>query len=237
MRRHVAFYVHHHGRGHTTRTRAVLDELDVPATVLTSVPGPPGTFGDAEVVPLPRDDEAAEAGVAVPCPAQLHYAPIGVAGLRERSATITRVLAERAPAALVVDVSAEVAQLARLAGTPTVVVRQHGARWDAAHRAAYDGAVGLLAPFGPELEEPDVPDDVLARTVHVGGLGRVPTIEDGARERARHVLGWRAHQVGVVVLVGRGATARRPRTWPRRPQPPPAPAGRWWAPCARPSPG
>lgn len=205
MRRHVAFYVHHQGRGHTTRARALIDALELPATVLTSVDdADPATFGDAQVVRLPPDDGDGHDPVGVPLPRQLHYAPVGVPGLRERMATITRVLADLDPAVLVVDVSSEVAQLARLMGVPTVVVRQHGARWDRAHRAAYEGAVGLLAPFGRELEEPDVPTAVRRRTVHVGGLGRftAPPLETPGQVRP----GRGASEDGrmVVLLRGRG---------------------------------
>nr|WP_274387503.1 glycosyltransferase [Salsipaludibacter albus] len=99
-------------------------------------------------------------------------------------------------------------------GVPTVVVRQHGARWDAGHRAAYDGAVALLAPFGPELEEPDVPERVRRRTWYAGGLGRtLPGTSDPddrsrrsrtTRATARHRLGWDAATTGVALLLGRG---------------------------------
>lgn len=205
MRRHVALYVHHQGRGHTTRARALVDALALPTTVLTSVDDPaPDLYGDAHVVHLARDDGDGHDPVGVPLPPQLHYAPIDVPGLRERTATITRVLADVDPAVMVVDVSSEVAQLARLMGVPTVVVRQHGARWDRAHRAAYDGAMGLLAPFGPELEEPDVPPAVRRRTVYVGGLGRRSGSAPRRREQVRRRLGWSADERVVVLLRGRG---------------------------------
>lgn len=209
MRRHVAFYVHHHGRGHVSRTRALLDQLVLPATVLTSATVEDATFGDVEVVRLPLDTGVPESSIELPPPAHLHYAPVGVPGLRERTALIARALADLAPALLVVDVSAEVAQLGRLAGVPTVVVRQHGARWDAAHLAAYDGAVGLLAPFGPELEEPDVPPLVRARTFYAGGFGRPPA-RDVDREAVRRDLGWDRDDQGVVVLLGVGGDGPRP---------------------------
>lgn len=205
MRRHVAVYVHHQGRGHVTRARALVDALDLPTTVLTSVDDAvPDLFGAARVVRLPRDDGDGHDPVGVPLPPQLHYAPVGVPGLRERTAAITHVLAEVDPAVLVVDVSSEVAQLARLMGVPTVIVRQHGARWDPAHLAAYEGAVGLLAPFGPELEEPDVPPAVRRRTVHVGGLGRPAVPSPGTRAQVRRRHGWSEHERLVVLLRGRG---------------------------------
>lgn len=211
----IAFYVHHHGRGHTSRARAIIDALSLPATVLTSAPTGPGTFGDASVIELPRDDGGAEiAHVPTVPPAHLHYAPLGVPGLRERTARLAGFLAEEAPALLVVDVSAEVAQLARIAGVPPVVVRQHGDRWDPAHLATYDAAVALLAPFGPELEEPDVPEAVRQRTFYAGGLSRPPpqstALLADIRDEIRGELGWRPHDRGVVVLLGSGGAGPAP---------------------------
>ncbi|MBW3619132.1 MAG: glycosyl transferase [Actinobacteria bacterium] len=211
MRRSIAFYVHHHGHGHTSRARALIDALSLPATVLTSAPAGPGTFGDASVVELPRDDgESETTDVPTGVPAHLHYAPLGIPGLRERTARLARFLADEAPAVLVVDVSAEVAQLARIAGVPPVVVRQHGTRWDPAHVAAYDAAVALLAPFGRELEEPDAPEQIRRRTFYAGGLSRpspdgsVPV--DDVRRTVRRQLGWGTHEPGVVVLRGSGGS-------------------------------
>lgn len=203
MRRRIGFYVHHHGAGHASRTRAVIDRLSVPATVLTSAPLSGDTFYGTDVVRLPLDTGKPETDADVGIPPQLHYAPVGVAGLRDRIALIARFLAEAEPALLVVDVSVEVAQLARIAGVPTVVVRQNGVRWDPPHLAAYLGSAGLLAPFGPELEEPDVPDRVRQRTFYAGGLSRRPT---SAPDRAamRRALGWTDDERAVLVLLGAG---------------------------------
>lgn len=209
MNQHVAFYVHHHGRGHVSRTQALLEELHLPATVLTSAPVDDGAFPGARVVRLPLDTGTPESTLALPPPSHLHYAPVGVPGLRERTAVIARALADVAPALLVVDVSVEVAQLARIAGVPTVIVRQHGARWDPPHVAAYEGALGLLAPFGPDLEEPDAPPMVRRRTFYASGLVRRATGE-ADREGVRRGLGWAATDRGVVVLLGSGGAGPGP---------------------------
>lgn len=204
MQRLIAFYVHHHGRGHITRTRTLLQALDSPAAVLTSAAVEPDEMAGAAFVPLPMDTPVDPDVATSPAPPHLHYAPLGVAGQRARVARIAQFVSMAAPALLVVDVSSEVAQLGRLTGTPTVVVRQHGERWDAGHRAAYDSAIELLAPFGPELEEPDVPEDVRERTFYAGGLGRVGSIEAIGRQEARRRLGWDPELPTVVVLCGRG---------------------------------
>lgn len=203
MKPHLAYYVHHHGRGHVSRARAIVSELRSPVTVLTSSRVERRWFPDADVVRLDPDTDPPETDHQPQPPAHLHYAPLGVPGLRERSAQLARFVADAAPSLFVVDVSVEVAQAVRLTGTPVVYVRQHGDRWDPPHLAAYDGACGLLAPFGAELEEPDVPQTVRAKTFYAGGFARVPhPLPD--RTRARHQLGWPQDDAVVVVLCGSG---------------------------------
>lgn len=203
MRRRVSFYVHHHGRGHRSRTAAVLRHLETPATVLTSAELGGVELGGAETLDLPLDTGAPETDADLPTPPHLHYAPVGVPGLRSRVALIAGHLADVAPSLLVVDVSAEVAQLGRLSGVPTVVVRQHGHRWDLAHLAAYAGTAGLLAPFGRAMEEPDAPGWVRRRTFYAGGLSRLSG-PFPSRDEARRRLGWETDADIVLLLRGSG---------------------------------
>ena len=74
------------------------------------------------------------------------------------------------PALFVIDVSAEIALLARIASVPAISMRMHGDRLDPGHLGAYQASVGLLAPFGAALEQPDTPDWVRAKTCYAGGL-------------------------------------------------------------------
>jgi hypothetical protein len=219
----LGYYVHHHGRGHLHRALAIVPQLRTPATVLTSLevhgcPGlaPGGTVGDDDrrdrchdVVALPMDvpagERIADAAGRLPLPPVLHYAPIGVAGLRERTAALAAWFATADPAVLVVDVSVEVALLARLGGVAPVVVRQHGDRRDPAHRAAYEGAAALLAPWARAFEDPTAPQEVRDRTWYVGGVTRSTA---GALDRAtaRERAGLGTDRPAVVVLVGAGGS-------------------------------
>lgn len=67
---------------------------------------------------------------------------------------------------MVVDVSVEVAMLARLASVPTICVRLNGKRDDAPHLEAFRGAIGLMAPFHPTLEMADTPAWIRDKTVY-----------------------------------------------------------------------
>lgn len=206
MTPHLGWYVHHHGHGHVTRARTILPQLRTPATVLTSADR---TGWPVPVVSLPLDlpsgtEATPPAPANVPLPDVLHYARIGVPGLRERVAKLTDWIARTAPSLLVVDVSVEVVLLARVAGIPVVTFRQHGDRRDPARRAAYAASTALLAPWPEHLEDPTVDLDVRARTWYVGGFSRFddrrvgprPVREEGRRE--------------VVVLHGAGGAGIAP---------------------------
>ena len=160
----IAYYVHHHGRGHWTRYAAIraaarspirsISELDRADAVLPS-DIPPGEVPGVTV----------HGGTGAPA---LHWAPDDVRTGLPRARRLLAALADWEVDTLVVDVSVEVALLGRLAGIAPIVVRQHGTRTDRAHRNAYDVATFLLAPYPAALEDPDSPDDVRARTQHVG---------------------------------------------------------------------
>ena len=199
----IGFYVHHHGRGHLSRTTAILANLHVPATVLTSGPAAEVLAGEVPVVQLPLDLHDG------PSPEGLHYAPLGSRGLRRRMADIAAWAEREGPRLLVVDVSVEVALLGRLLGLPVVVVRQHGDRRDAAHALGYAMAVSLLAPYPESLEDPTATPELRARTCYAGLFSRFDD-RDVPRDAARRHLGLQPEDRCVVVMngaAGQGSTA------------------------------
>jgi UDP-N-acetylglucosamine--N-acetylmuramyl-(pentapeptide) pyrophosphoryl-undecaprenol N-acetylglucosamine transferase len=123
------------------------------------------------VVPLPRDDAGSlirgeTAGGA------LHWAPCGDGGLRERMRAIADWIDAARPSAVVVDVSVEVATLARLFGVPVIVVAMPGARTDAPHEWVYRLADHILACWPRTLYEPAWLRPHRAKTSYVGGISR-----------------------------------------------------------------
>lgn len=167
----IGYYVHHQGRGHLSRLEAIALHLRTPVVGLSSLPKPAGWQGDW--VQLARDehpspssrDDVSALGV-------LHWAPRHHLGLSARMATLASWIARERPAAVVVDVSVEVALLARLCGTPVVVVALPGERTDRTHLAAYDLADALLAPWPAEAHAHDWPASWTSKTWCVGGLSR-----------------------------------------------------------------
>ena len=186
----IGWYAHHQGQGHVSRLTAVCAHLQTAVVGLSSLPKPIGWQGDwvrlardHDPVPTPLEDVTAH-GV-------LHWAPRRHAGLSARMATLAGWIARERPAALVVDVSVEVALLARLCGTPVVVVALPGERTDRTHLAAYDLADALLAPWPLESHATDWPESWRAKTWAVGALSRFdgrPRPPAAANRRDRRVL-------------------------------------------------
>jgi hypothetical protein len=140
----IGYYVHHHGAGHVTRALAIAEHMEAPITLFGSSLPEESHLSNVSLCHLPLDFDA---DTVVDTPAGLHYAPLAVHGLRERMGMLVDWLRSNWPCLLVVDVSVEVALLARLLGVPTVYMRQRGHRVDAAHSLAYASATRLLAPY------------------------------------------------------------------------------------------
>ncbi|GLK66749.1 glycosyltransferase [Hansschlegelia plantiphila] len=166
MKRPIGYYVHHHGAGHRRRAEAIAAQLGGRMTML-------GTgLGDAGIdLPDDRIDAGfdGEDGTSLR-PAALHYAPLRHDGVRQRAAIISGWIAREQPALMVVDVSVEVALLARLCATPTVYVRLFGSRDDAPHLEAFRSAEALLAPWPEIWEHESAPPDLRRRTSYFPGV-------------------------------------------------------------------
>jgi hypothetical protein len=104
------------------------------------------------------------------------------------------------PAALVVDVSVEVAVFGRVMGVPIVVMALPGNRSDPAHHLGYSLADAILAAWPPGLSTMDRHLQRWAeRTHHVGGLSRFAGLSTAASPHGRRRR--------VVVLQGSGGTS------------------------------
>ena len=169
-RRMIGYYVHHVGRGHLRNATCMAAALDREVTGLSSLPRPAGWQGPW--IELERDDS----GAPVRDPSahgRLHWAPVHDAGLAARMARIAEWINAARPAALVVDVSVEVAVFGRLMGVPIVVRALPGDRSDPAHQLGYSLADAVLANWPAGLG--DMARDLhpwADRTHHVGGLSR-----------------------------------------------------------------
>ena len=208
--RPIGYFLHHQGRGHAERGAAIVRALpaDRPVTLFCARPDIlPPLRGGVEVVEIPSlfeptGEERPADWIATPD--TLHCAPVGWPGIRQAMGRFASWFASADPALIVCDVSAEVAQLARICSVPHVKVLQHGDRTDPGHRAAYDGAAGLIVPCDERLAQPDWTPAMRAKSVFAGGLGVDTALPDRATARAR--LGIAPSEEVVLVLSGGGGT-------------------------------
>ena len=207
--RPVGIFVHHQGRGHAERVAALANALpdSRPVRLFSARRDifPPLREG-VEVTVIPSLFERPEGADAdmdwVATPETLHCAPIGWPTIRESMAILTDWFRTADPALMIVDVSAEVAQLCRICSVPHVKVVQHGDRSDPGHRAAYDGAAGLLVPFHERLAQPLWDAAMKSRMHFAPGLG-VPLAMPPQAE-ARRRLNLAEGRRTAVVLTGGG---------------------------------
>ncbi|MFE0749057.1 hypothetical protein [Gordonia sp. NPDC058843] len=165
----IGYYVHHQGRGHCSRATAIAGQIGTDVVALTSAALADPAF--SEVISLDRDDTD-EQPHDVDAGGLLHWAPRHDTGLRKRMAQLAAFVAERKPAAVVVDVSVEVTLFLRLLGVPVVVTAMPGVRDDLPHQLAYRAADAIIAPWPAELYQPDWLREHLPKTVFTGGISR-----------------------------------------------------------------
>jgi hypothetical protein len=186
----IGYYVHHVGHGHLARAQCIATRLNDRVTGLSSLARPrdwPGGW-----LTLPRDDTG-ETAMEPTAGGQLHWAPLGHPGLRDRMAAIAGWIHHAEPSVIVVDVSVEVAALVRLMGVPVVGVVQPGQRNDPAHRLGHTLAGTLIGPW-PAFLAADLlgEDPAIARIQAVGAFsrydGRTPEPAAGRRGRSALVL-------------------------------------------------
>ncbi len=192
----IGYYIHHHGRGHLHRARAVAEVLGPQLTGISTLPRPDDWPGDW----VELADDADPTATHDPTIDSLHWVPVRHPGLRSRMSTVSAWIERTDPEALVVDVSVEVALLARLHGVPVITMAQPGIRTDPPHTLGYGISDRVIAPWpptpGPIWAAAD--DEVLLE--HAGAISRFGL----DRDRPAPVAG------RVVVLNGAGGDGLGP---------------------------
>lgn len=211
MKKPISFFVHHQGRGHARRTMAIIRQFsaDRPVSVMTADPSLfDGFEREIELVPLPDmigADVPTQALFDQPTPSVMHCVPMGVVEMRQTMRRILDHLDDSDAGLFVIDVSAELALLSRIASIPAVKVRMHGDRNDPGHLGAYEACVGMLAPYDERLEQDDYPSHLRQKTFYTGGLCTTAA-EIPERAEARRRLGLDPNPEIVLVLTGGGGS-------------------------------
>lgn len=165
----IGYYIHHHGRGHIERARAITAHLDDKVTGLSSLPRPDGWPGEW----IELDWDLVEQQACEPtADGALHWAPLRHNGLRKRMGQIAEWIEAEDPSAIVCDVSVEVAALARLMGVPAISVAMPGVRDDAPHTLGYQVSSAIIAPWPAEPPPIEWPARWRQKTYAVGAFSR-----------------------------------------------------------------
>jgi UDP-N-acetylglucosamine--N-acetylmuramyl-(pentapeptide) pyrophosphoryl-undecaprenol N-acetylglucosamine transferase len=211
MKKPIAFFAHHQGRGHANRIMAIAEHFSQDRQVSVLTAGPDyfeSVSSSVEVVALPNMIGEMVPTARLfdePTPSVMHCVPLGLPSMRKTMRKIVEHLDDRDIGLFVVDVSSEIGMLGRICSTPTVQMRLHGDRNDVGHIGSYEAMVGILAPFDERMEQQDYPRHLRSKTFYTGGLC---TTRDQVltRAEAREKLGLSSDQKIVLVMTGGGGS-------------------------------
>ena len=167
----IGYYIHHQGSGHLHRALAIQRHSELDITGLSSLPRPSDWVGDWQQL---ADDAVPEARTEYAAGGFLHYVPLAHDGLRQRMGALSAWITRQQPAAMVVDVSVEVALLSRLHGVPVITLAQPGVRDDRPHTLGYGISDAIIGPWPRAAEQLWQVSDpkVRSRLITVGAISR-----------------------------------------------------------------
>lgn len=180
----IGYYAHSHGSGHCNYASLFAKVFGKWLTVFTDRRH--AFDSGTEIVMLENEDpDGSEYDRnTFPEPRALHYAPVNIAKITRRNRAILENVLARDISLLIIDVSVEMAMLARVSSIPYAYVRLMGNRTDIAHLNAFEGASFLLAYFPREMESVDTPLWIVDKTVYLGFLSKY-TFEKVAKVRPK----------------------------------------------------
>lgn len=185
----IGYYAHSHGSGHCNYANLFAKVFGKSLTVFTDR----GHAFDAgtEVVMLENEDpDGSEYQRSrFPEPRALHYAPVNIAKITRRNKTILDNVLKRSISLLIIDVSVEMAMLARVSSIPYSYVRLQGDRSDTQHLNAFEGASFLLAYFPKEMESADIPSWISNKTIYLGFLSKFMFDRAPSKRPVEFILG------------------------------------------------
>lgn len=167
----VAYYAHHHGRGHLQHARDLIATTSHDVLVLSSEEFDDSEYKDRVTSTVLLSDVVEGYGVMKNKP--YHYLPESLI-IRERSQRLLTAPYDFKPDVVIVDVSVEVASFIKLAGYPVIYRLMHGDRTDSAHQNIYSVANRLIAYFPETLQPISLSPTLLQKTNFTGML--TPTL-------------------------------------------------------------
>ena len=183
----IGYYAHQHGSGHCRYGELLANYFQDDLTVFTSY-----DYQFSEGVHyIKLEDENPDGSTYIQNqmepPHYLHYSPIGQHSIQKRSLQLLQTIVKRNIKLLIVDVSAEIAALARSSSIPYAYVKLPGDRRDKGHLAAFQGAVFIIAYYPENFEDSNTPEWLRSKTIYLGfhsknasseGFGQATSIEN-----------------------------------------------------------
>jgi GT2 family glycosyltransferase len=196
----IAYYAHQHGSGHCTFAERFAKAANNDILIFTSYDF--NFSSRTQVVRLPSEDPDNSSFEAnqIEEPAFLHYSPVGQKSIQERSRKFLEAYIKHKCKCLIVDVSAEVAALARASSIPFIYVKLPGYRNDSAHLQAFKSAVFLLAYYSEDLEDARTPSWIREKTVYLGFINKQNNATSGDGKLSFDIQ----NCVNVTVISGNG---------------------------------
>ncbi|WP_282019022.1 glycosyltransferase family protein [Salegentibacter mishustinae] len=194
----LSYYAHHHGSGHCNYAQIFSKAFDYESVIFTSSNFQFNPNVKTERLASEDPDGTGTDQKFIPPPAYLHYSPVGQKTIQHRSAQILNRIIREEVKLMIIDVSAEIAALARSASIPYSYVRLPGERNDPGHLQAFQGAVFLLAYFPEAFESSNTPAWVKEKTIYLGFFNRFSKINQVKSTHKNNYI------KNVVVLSGKG---------------------------------
>ena len=168
----IGYYAHSHGSGHSNCANIFAKIFGDSLTILTD-----RTYrfdNPDQVVKLENENSDGTEFIRddFPEPRALHYAPVNLRKITRRNRAMLDAIVLKNISLLIVDVSVEVAMLARVSSIPYAYVRLQGDRSDLPHLNAFEGASFLLAYYPREMESVNTPAWIVDKTIYLGFLSQ-----------------------------------------------------------------
>lgn len=168
----IAYYAHSEGSGHSRYASIFYQLFSGDLKIMSSTPA--NFTPETKILKLAKEDPD---GTGIPMeltepPTYLHYSPVGQHSIQRRSLQLLTALVNAHCNLCIVDVSVEVAALARASSIPYAYVKLPGLRNDNPHLQAFKASMFNLAYYPQEFEDSATPKWVKDKTLYLGYFSR-----------------------------------------------------------------
>ncbi len=168
----IAYYAHSEGSGHARYASIFYNLLAGKLKIFSSTPS--NFSPEIRIMKLAKEDpDGTELPIdSVGFPDYLHYSPVGQHSIQRRSLQLLTGLVNGRCNLFFIDVSVEVAALARASSIPYAYIKLPGLRNDNPHLQALKGSIFNLAYYPEAFEHPSTPKWMKDKTLYLDYFSR-----------------------------------------------------------------